>query len=313
MRIAEQCYRGAGAVVKGEFEESLAYWIASAAVEAMLFEVSATPKPGLVDRDNCGAHDDMDYFTFMTSAAALHSSFDEMVRAGIRCQGKPVTALLPELRHTGVQAERNMFSRTEGINTHKGMIFTLGLLCGCAGWNADKGVLDADTLCLLAAEMCQGICTKEYANLEQKIQLTKGERMYLKYGCKGVRGEVESGYHTVRAFSLPVYRELRSGKNDVSVNDALVQTLLHLIAETVDTNIISRHDWETAEYARRCAADVLQCGGILTEQGRTMLGRMDEDFIKRWISPGGCADLLAVTHFLYTLEHDKIRVRDVKY
>ena len=106
--------------------------IATIAMEAMLYEVSATPKPGLVDRNNCGAHKDMNFFTFMSSAAALHSTFDAMVLAGIHAKHSPITNMWPELRKIGIKAENSMFLSTNNVNTHKGEIFSLGLLCGCA-------------------------------------------------------------------------------------------------------------------------------------------------------------------------------------
>lgn len=285
-------------------KEQLIDKIASAAMEAMLYEVSATPKPGLVDRNNCGAHYDMDYFTFMSSAASLHASFDEMVRVGMEYRDTPVKELLAPLRECGMKAEERMFSFTKGVNTHKGMIFTLGLLCGCAGWYLGKGNYSWDKLCILVSEMCEGICAKEYKNLAEKKNLTKGERMYLNYGLTGVRGEVESGYKTVRTISLPVYAELRD--EGIPVNEALVQTLLHLIAKTADTNIVSRHNIETAEYAKKYAKKVLTAGGIFTTEGKKLLNKMDQDFIEYYISPGGCADLLAVTHFLYSLKEKEI-------
>ncbi len=218
----------------------------------MLYEVSATPKPGLVDRNNSGAHYDMDYFTFMSSAAALHDSFDKFVRIGWEYRQRPVQEVLLPLREAGKTAEFQMYSFTKGINTHKGMIFTLGILCGCTG----------------------------------------------------VRGEVEKGYQTIKQYSLPCYTKLR--QEQVGVNDALVQTLLHLVADTWDTNILSRHDMETMKYCQKYAKKVLCLGGVLTERGKAELLKMDDDFIEKYISPGGCADLLAVTHFAYCLEHTVI-------
>lgn len=98
--------------------------ISSLAMEGILFEVSATPKPGLVDRNNAGAHKDMDYFTFMSSAAALHDTFDIFVRLGWEYRNEPIESLLQSLRCVGVKAEHRMFAFTNGVNTHKGMIFT---------------------------------------------------------------------------------------------------------------------------------------------------------------------------------------------
>ena len=195
-----------------------------------------------------------------------------------------------------------MFAFTNGVNTHKGEIFSLGLLCGCAGWRLGKGPFCAEALMDLAAELCRGLCGEEFARLQDRPEreLTKGERMYLKYGCTGIRGEAESGYATVRCVSLPVFRRLMA--QGVPLNDALVQTLLHLIAAASDTNIIARHDMETAEYARARALEVLTGGGVFTERGRGAVEEMDRDFIRRNISPGGCSDLLAVTCFLYRCE-----------
>lgn len=276
--------------------------IAAYAVEGMLYEVTATPKPGLVDRDNNGAHHDMDYFTFMSSAAALHDTFDIMTELGVNYTNRPIKELLPELREAGKRAEEQMFLFTDGVNTHKGMIFSLGILCGCAGYllgKEENEKLSSDKICALAGEMCQGICKKDFAKLSQKKQLTKGELMYQNYGYKGVRGVAESGYQIVREVSLPVYTILR--QTEISVNDALVHTLLYLIKNTEDTNIVSRHDREAALYAKEYAKKVLKEGGMLSEKGRYLTHQMDDDFIDRYISPGGCADLLAVTHFLYRI------------
>lgn len=284
-------------------EEKRIRKIAGLAVEAMLFEVSATPKPGLVDRQNCGAHKDMDFFTFMSSAAALHASFDSMVRVGAELKNEPIKNLLPELRKCGIQAEEEMFAFTNGVNTHKGMIFTLGILCGCAGWYEEKGKMSAESLCILAHEMCEGICEREFADLGKKKKITKGERVYLRYGYTGVRGEVESGYQTVRQIALPLYRKMKKEKK--CQNDILVHTLLALIANTTDTNIISRHDLDAALYAKKAAQKILETAGIYSEEGRQQITDLDKEFIKRYISPGGCADLLAVTHFLYAIEEEE--------
>ena len=274
--------------------------IGALAVEAMLFEVSATPKPGLVDRNNCGAHRDMDFFTFMSSAAGLRQDFDAFAAAGQTHCSEPIGNLLPHLQRSGIEAERRMFAMTKGVNTHKGMIFSLGILCGAAGWAAGREPLTAERICALAAAMCTGLCAKEYARLAEKRALTKGEAMYLKYGVTGVRGEAESGFQSVREIALPEYRRLLAA--GCSQNDVLVGTLLALLAGAHDTNILGRHDMATLELVQQEAKDVLTQGGVETAEGRGAILALDEDFIRRWISPGGSADLVAVTHFLYSLE-----------
>lgn len=283
--------------------------VAALAVESMLYEVAATPKPGLVDRVNNGAHHDMDYFTFMSSTAALHMTFDRILQKGEEYSGKDIQELLPALRGIGAEEEKKMFLFTDGVNTHKGMIFSLGILCGCVGWLLGRQgeALNSERICECAARLCEGICDRDFAGLKDKSVLTKGERMYLDYGIRGVRGIAESGYEVVREISLPVYTILRHA--DISVNDALVHTLLYLIADTEDTNIASRHNRETMCYAQDCARNVLAAGGMLSEKGRAGVRHMDEDFIEKYISPGGCADLLAVTHFLYNINEAGITVR----
>ena len=275
--------------------------IGACAVEAMLYEVSATPKPGLVDRANNGAHHDMDFFTFMSSAAALRGSFDAFARIGVQHQAGPLHEMLPALQQAGRTAEQQMFALTQGVNTHKGMIFSLGMLAGAAGRLAAQGeTLTAEKLCRSVAALCTGITAAAYAGIREQGQLTKGEAMYLKYGVTGVRGEVENGFPTVRRAGLPVCRELR--EKGLAINDVLVGTLIALIAENQDTNILGRHDLETFQAVQQAAKDVLALGSVGTEAGRRAIRSMDEEFIKGYISPGGSADLVAVTHFLYEME-----------
>ena len=266
----------------------------------MLFEVSATPKPGLVDRDNGGAHYDMDFFTFMSSAASLRTAFDEFANIGLALRDASPDQLLAALQEYGRSAESDMFAGTGGINTHKGMVFSLGLICGAAGWNRGKRTSSINAMGDTVSRMCAGLCDSAFRGLEHKEALTKGERMFLAHGFTGARGEAESGFSTIRDVSYPVLCELR--ERGLGINEVLAHTLLHLIAETIDTNIVSRHDLKTAEYARKQARRALAQGGMLTRRGLRAVREMDADFIERHISPGGCADLLAATHLLRELE-----------
>ncbi len=277
--------------------------ISRLAVEAMLSEVSATPKPGLVDRHNCGAHHDMDFFTFVSSSAALSDAYRAMGQVGIDFGDQEITDMWPMLQSVGYEMEQRMFEATKNVNTHKGMVFSLGILSACAGWlSRQKNIqsITATAICGAAAQLCAGLCEKAFKDMDQKTALTKGDRMYLAYGLRGARGEAEDGFPTVMTVALPMYTLLRD--TGISINDALVETLLHLVAHTEDTNIVSRHDWDTATYAKEAAKRVIRLGGIHTEVGRTAIEAMDQDFIERYISPGGAADLLALTHFLYEIE-----------
>ena len=271
------------------------------ALEAMLLEVSATPKPGLVDRSNSGAHKDMDFFTFMKSAASLAKSFTEFSQEGFTGGANriPPAEVFPAVREIGVEAEKRMFEATGGVNTHKGEIFSLGLLSACAGYIAGAGrEVTAEGVMTLAGEMCAGIWERDFADVSRKTpaMLTKGERVYLTHGITGIRGEAEAGYPSVRIAGLPALREYIS--RGMSLNDAMSFTLIHIMAHAHDTNIISRHDVATAHEVMTLARGMIESGFGLDE-----IRRLDGEFIGRWISPGGSGDLLAVTYFMYSLQN----------
>lgn len=273
--------------------------IGTLALEAMLLEVSVTPKPGLVDRNNSGAHRDMGFFTFMKSAAGLRSSFEDFAEAGIVGGVKKFLPreIFPYIRKIGIEAEKRMFSATGGVNTHKGEIFSLGLLSACSGYLSGSGrEVKAGDVMKTAAEMCRGICERDFAEVKTKSpeSLTKGERVYIEHGITGIRGEAEDGYPAVRNISLPALKKyLDDGFN---MNDAMAMTLIHIMAHAQDTNIISRHDILTAQEVMINAKKMISSGFGLDD-----IKRLDDDFISKWISPGGSGDLLAVTYFLYAL------------
>ncbi|MFC2336975.1 MAG: triphosphoribosyl-dephospho-CoA synthase CitG [Negativicutes bacterium] len=273
--------------------------IASYAVEALLVEAAATPKPGLVDRANNGAHEDMDFFTFQKSAAALAPYFTEFVRAGAG-EGRSLYTLLSELRPIGRAAESAMYARTGGVNTHKGAIFSFGVLLGAAGWISAHGKpLMADAVLNAVRIICAGLCHTDYGGQFDTPQ-TKGQAAYLTYGLTGVRGEAEAGFPLVWDYALPLYRVRRA--KHAPLNDALVDVLLVLMAHNMDTNILGRHDLAMLQRVQEEADQIAKLGGMRTERGRAALQAFDAQLIDAWVSPGGSADLAAVTHFLYEIE-----------
>lgn len=271
--------------------------IAQKALLALLYEVSASPKPGLVDRFNQGAHKDMDFFTFMDSSAALSNYFNDCVEEGVKFVGQHPKELFQSLRLLGIEAEKAMFEATGNVNTHKGLIFSLGIICAaasCCMSELNVEYLNTTIICEQVVRMTEGLSLRELTSLNKNEGLTNGERLYKKYGLKGIRGEVENGFPTVQKYSLPVFKKLKSEKT-LQINDILVQTLLHLMAVNEDTNIVARHNLETLEYVQQYTKKVLDAGGAFTERGLEMVYGMDREFIKKNISPGGSADLLAVT------------------
>lgn len=277
--------------------------IAIAAQEAMLMEVACTPAPGLVDRKNGGAHRDMDIFTFLKSSSALGPSMLRCAAAGHSHVGC-LAMLLPTLRRIGRDAERAMFAATEGVNTQKGLIFLLGVLSAAAAFVDRKLTApQAADICAAAAEICEGLVERELKPLREAAgekKLTAGERLYLRYHVAGIRGEMEAGLPSVAKIGLPAYQAaIEAG---LPLNDALVETLLALMTVTQDTTILHRHGPETLRQVQREAADILAAGGMRTMRGRSLILKLDRQYIRQNISPGGSADLLAAVYFLWVIE-----------
>lgn len=283
-----------------------AVWdIGSWAIEAMLMEAACTPSPGLVDRDNAGAHQDMDFFTFLTSSSALAGSMFRCAAAGYRHQGS-LADLLPVLRCIGIDGERQMLAATCGVNTQKGLLFLLGILAAAAAFvSRQPARLAAGAVLDAAAAITAGIVNRELVPLAQEQtarKLTAGERLYLTYGVTGIRGEMEAGIPSIRNHGLPVLKAALA--EGLSLNDALVHTLISLLTVVEDTTILNRHGMEVLSIVRQEAQQIMGEGGMTSARGRAQIAALDESFIRRNISPGGVADLLAATYFLYLAENN---------
>lgn len=282
-------------------------YISELAVKAMIYEVSATPKPGLVDRNNSGAHNDMDFFTFMSSSASLTYTFYECALEGVNFDREDYRDLLKRIRPIGIKGEEKMFNATRGVNTHKGLIFSLGIIAAAAGniyKETGRQVISSEEISMKIRKITKGI-TEELKEIDRKEKLTYGEKLYKKYGTKGIRGEVESGFATVLKTGLPILKRL-TAKQDTHINDILVQTLLYLMIETEDSNVLGRHNLDMLNYVKKSAREAIRLGGMFSQSGKEYIYKMDKDFIEKNISPGGSADLLAVTFMIALLENPKI-------
>lgn len=268
-------------------------YIGALAREALLEEVAITPKPGLVDRANSGSHRDMDSRTFTASANALEPYFRECAAIGMATAGLTPAETFVRLQKAGLRAEEAMLRATGGVNTHKGAIYTLGLLCGGFGrlWSAEKPVPDIDSL----LRACAGLARASLDQVDRKkAPETAGERLFRELGLPGIRGEAAAGLPAVAETALPVYRAcLAEGR---SPNDAGAISLLHLIARVEDTNLYHRGGPEGAAWAKQAATS------LLPRPAMAEIAGLDREFIQRNLSPGGCADLLAAAIFLHRLE-----------
>jgi len=271
------------------------------ALESMLFEVTCTPAPGLVDRRNNGAHRDMDFYSFMASSSALAMTMARCAQAGIVTD--ELASLLPVLRIIGLAGEQAMFTAAKGVNTQKGLLFLLGIMVGATGWLLGRGkVISPDNVLETARAMVTGIVERELMSAADKPKeaLTAGEALYLTYGIEGIRGELAAGLPAVKEKALPALQEAL--KKGMSVNDALVQTLLVLMTCVDDTTVMHRHHPDKMRvWVREKVQDVLAVGGMELAEGKKRCEALDEEFINHNVSPGGVADLLAVTWFLQKL------------
>lgn len=280
---AEALFDRAQEIIRTHFGGALARKAAQLAQRALLYEAITTPKPGLVDCLNTGAHQDMDLFSFAASAAALGSYFEDCVRIGQR--GEP----LVQLQHAGVLAEEAMLAAA-GANTHKGAIFALGILCCALGRCGEGAELDA---VLAEAAVIGQSFLQEMAGRGSAV--TGGERQYRQYGLTGARGEAASGFRSVREIALPALEKaLNEG---ASANAAGREALLHLMAKVMDSNIIRRAGMDGQRWVSAQATQLLRDG--CTEEA---LRALDAEMIRRNISPGGSADLLAAAWFLHFIK-----------
>lgn len=272
------------------------------AQQALLYEVAVTPKPGLVDRENNGSHQDMDFFTFQRSALALGPYFARCLEIGRETGDLSPEETFARLRFPGKQAEGEMLAATGGVNTHKGAIFSLGLVCGALGrlekqqWSEPQRILDT------CAHMTRDLLSQDFGALKPGPGETVGQQLFLRYGITGVRGQAASGFPEVRDIGLPKLEEgLQEG---LPINDAACAALMALIAGTVDTNMIHRGGLEAQQAAAKAAAEALAKDPF---PGREALEDWNRRFVEGNLSPGGCADLLAMTlmlHFLKETSHE---------
>lgn len=282
-------------------------YISVTAVRAMLYEVNATPKPGLVDKDNSGSHDDMDVFTFEESALALMPYFTEFFLTGINNCELELEELFALIRPIGMKAEISMFQATEGINTHKGLIFSLGILCTALGYMYAKDMEFSEKklqeiIMKMVAEL-----EKDFIGISKETASTNGEKLFAEHGIKGIRGEALSGFSNVFDLALPKFKNLI--KEGFSQNDAGILTLLYIIAYTEDTNIISRSDYNTMKEIQKSLRDYLEKEELNKQSSyREFIIDLDQDFISRNISPGGSADLLALTYFIFFYENKLLSI-----
>jgi len=260
------------------------------AVASLHAELALAPKPGLVTPFDRGSHHDMDAGTFLRSLFALRHYFTAVARAG--ATESPFDAL----RQHGIAAEAAMLRATSGINTHRGAIFSLGLLVAAAAACRSRPghVATGGQVCL---EVRRWAADFAVAPLDAG---SPGQRARALHKVPGVREQAAAGYPLLREVGLPTLRDaLASG---LTREAAMCHTLMQLVAHTDDLNLLHRGGAEGLRWAQQRAQDFLATGGAFAPDWRARLMLVADAFVARRLSPGGSADLLACSLFLLQQE-----------
>lgn len=261
------------------------------AKDSLVFEARLSPKPGLVDAENSGSHADMDLALLLKSADVLEPFFARFALAGEREAALDPVGRLFAIRPEGIAAEQAMLAATGGVNTHKGAIFLLGLLCCAAGRLAERSEpLSPARVACTAALVCRGV-TKELGE--------HAGRAYARHGAGGARAEAEAGFPDVLRAALPTYEKaIFLGAEQT---DAWLLALLKLIGRVKDTNVLDRGGEPVAHELKRRARAILRAYPSGGADMRDEIRLLDEFCRARRVSPGGSADLLACAKFLRLL------------
>jgi triphosphoribosyl-dephospho-CoA synthase len=262
------------------------------AVASLHAELVCAPKPGLVTPFDTGSHEDMDATTFMRSLFALRGYFSAIADAGAEA------ATFTRLKQLGIDAEAAMNRATGGINTHRGAIFSLGLLVAAAASLRAQGAdLSAEAIC---HEVRLRWGAPILAAAERGTGASHGQLAVRRYGVGGARHEAAEGFATLRNVAIPALRLSLAVSGQP--NAALAQTLMTLVATTEDTNLLHRGGGRGLAYAQLEAREFLRAGGIASSSWEERLALIGRDFVARRLSPGGSADLLACAWFLVRVE-----------
>lgn len=270
---------------------TIPYIAAHLATRALKAELNTTPKPGLVDTHDSGAHRDMDHALMMRSIRALHPYFVQLATLGYDSTQLPAH---DEIVSIGLEAEKAMFKSTGGVNTYKGALFSMGLALTAATYIIGRGKVAMTTHGkeYVPGDLLSATITR-FANGFPDTSGTHGSRakQLAQSGCslKSALDNAREGYRQLFGEWLPFY-ETRIKGDDSYVKH---KTLLRIMCDLDDTNIVYRTDYATMQQVKTQARHLLE---DFSEAG---IDDMNRDFVSRNISPGGSADMLALVVFLF--------------
>ena len=297
---------------------TLPYIIAHLATQALQTELDTTPKPGLVDKDNNGAHRDMDYALMQLSINTLHPYFVRLAFLGFADTLPSHTVI----RDAGIEAEKAMLEATNGVNTHKGALFSMGLAVVAAAYEEKKAAANKEVRGKEREEEYLSSLQLTIKALAASFPDTSGthgsKAKQLSNGTTTIKGALDNareGYEKLFAEWLPFYNERRKSHDA----HALHKTLLRIMCDLDDTNVIYRTNVVTAEEVKQearallasfeeayAAEDKEKCASAIEEKCASAellaLKDMDRRYTERNISPGGAADMLSLTVFIGSIQ-----------
>lgn len=256
--------------------------IGRAATLALYDELALTPKPGLVTLTSRGSHEDMDARTFLASLVALRGYFVAIAELGAR------HAPFAELERCGLEAEARMLAATRGINTHRGAIFLLGLLCAAAGWLVGRG--EQPTAAGLRAGLIEG-WGDDLAVRARRPSRLPGGIAARRLGLRGAAAEAAAGFPILFEVGLPALA--RAQAQDLSPRLARLDALFAVMAELDDCNLAHRGGAAGLAFARQQARGFIAAGGAARPDAIDAAERISAAFVARRLSPGGSADTLS--------------------
>jgi triphosphoribosyl-dephospho-CoA synthase len=302
--ISPQC---TGRSISGSVAIHRSTILGALARQALIAEAELTPKPGLVDRRGSGAHSDLSLAVMRTSAFAIEPFIRQMAFQSMN--ERPSARLRTTLAATGRAAENAMLRVTNGTNTHKGAIWTLGLLAAAAGRDEDQLIrrrnavrrnLNAAAIARAAGQIAS------FDDPHPAKNLSHGQIVAEKFGVTGARGEAVNGFPHIIEVGLPVLRARRCAHAPESV--ARLDALLNIMARLDDTCLLYRGGKLALQAAKQGAAAMITAGGAGSESGRKHLYALDTRLLELGVSPGGSADLLAGTLFLDAIERQQTEI-----
>lgn len=266
--------------------------VARLAVRSLHQELCLYPKPGLVSLVDTGSHGDMDAVTFMRSLFSLRHYFKKICLAGWD------DAPFAQLKQLGIAAEVAMLKATRGVNTHRGAIFSLGMLCATAGRARAQGTPTTPSALRAAMLIRWGEELAMHA-APAVPSSSNGLRVAARYAASGAREEGALGLPSVFEIGVPAL--LASRKRGAGMTHARIDTLFALMAHISDSNVYHRAGPQGAQTVRAHAQRFIDNGGTSNAEWQANALESHRVFVQQRLSPGGAADLLAASCLVHAI------------